>query len=427
MGKTSRFFKAFFGFKSPAPSDVDKQTKRRWTFFKSHTSYHHLSDASLNGQRDTPLHHRHSDQTAAVGLTNHDIAVAAVAVPHAAAEVVRMTTRTTTVVGADYRFSYELAAVKIQSYFRGYLARKALRALKSLVKLQALVRGHLTRKEAADDLRRLQALVRAHARIRACRVQLSESPQSTTKVKVASIHGPPTPEKYEHVRRLRTIKHNQSSILKNKGSNLYDERNEKVLEIDSTKPNIRRRTLFQPDQISNSKSQSLTNSRGSTIHPLGLSPSGSYEVTSLTAPLKYFGHDMEEQVSFGIGQNSPFYAISSNNGSMRISPFTPAKSDSSRSCISGYSDNPNYMAYTESSRAKVRSVSAPRQRPNFEFPSTTKRFSVYGYGSGGQRGSNLRDSFASKAYPGSGRLDRLGMPVGGVGYCENEFSSGYWN
>uniref|UniRef100_R7WDI9 Protein IQ-DOMAIN 31 n=1 Tax=Aegilops tauschii TaxID=37682 RepID=R7WDI9_AEGTA len=55
------------------------------------------------------------------------------------------------------------AAVLMQKAFRGYLARKALRALKSLVKLQALVRGYLVRKQAATTLHRLQALMRLQA------------------------------------------------------------------------------------------------------------------------------------------------------------------------------------------------------------------------------------------------------------------------
>lgn len=55
------------------------------------------------------------------------------------------------------------AAVVIQKAFRGYLARKALRALRSLVKLQALVRGYLARKRTAMTLRRLQALMRLQA------------------------------------------------------------------------------------------------------------------------------------------------------------------------------------------------------------------------------------------------------------------------
>lgn len=42
-------------------------------------------------------------------------------------------------------------------------ARRALRALKSLVKIQALVRGYLVRKQAAQTLHRLQALMRLQA------------------------------------------------------------------------------------------------------------------------------------------------------------------------------------------------------------------------------------------------------------------------
>uniref|UniRef100_A0A6N2NAF4 DUF4005 domain-containing protein n=1 Tax=Salix viminalis TaxID=40686 RepID=A0A6N2NAF4_SALVM len=61
----------------------------------------------------------------------------------------------------------DIAAITIQANFRGHLARRAFRALRSLVKLQALVRGVHVRKQSRIALQCMHALVRLQVSVRA--------------------------------------------------------------------------------------------------------------------------------------------------------------------------------------------------------------------------------------------------------------------
>ncbi|OEL27194.1 hypothetical protein BAE44_0011786 [Dichanthelium oligosanthes] len=61
----------------------------------------------------------------------------------------------------------DVAAVTIQAYFRGHLARRASKALKSLVRLQAVARGAYVRRQAEVAIHCMQAMVRLQMRVRA--------------------------------------------------------------------------------------------------------------------------------------------------------------------------------------------------------------------------------------------------------------------
>ncbi|CAO2197847.1 unnamed protein product [Urochloa humidicola] len=64
------------------------------------------------------------------------------------------------------------AAVKAQAAFRGYLARRSFRALKGIIRLQALIRGHLVRRQAVSTLRTTWLIVKVQALVRGRNVRL---------------------------------------------------------------------------------------------------------------------------------------------------------------------------------------------------------------------------------------------------------------
>uniref|UniRef100_A0A6P4AD22 protein IQ-DOMAIN 31 isoform X1 n=1 Tax=Ziziphus jujuba TaxID=326968 RepID=A0A6P4AD22_ZIZJJ len=68
----------------------------------------------------------------------------------------------------------EQAATKAQAAFRGYLARRAFRALNGIIRLQALIRGHLVRRQAVATLCSMLGIVKFQALVRGIRVRHSD-------------------------------------------------------------------------------------------------------------------------------------------------------------------------------------------------------------------------------------------------------------
>ncbi|XP_021767933.1 protein IQ-DOMAIN 1-like [Chenopodium quinoa] len=135
-----------------------KTEKRRWIFRKnsSHNQQYEANMTSKEVQADSISIHQHRRIIAA--------AEASIAAAKSAVATTKTAIRVQNIIPAYLAREY-YAALIIQTVFRGYLARRALRALKGIVKLQALVRGHNIRKQAKTTLKCMQALIRVQAKL----------------------------------------------------------------------------------------------------------------------------------------------------------------------------------------------------------------------------------------------------------------------
>ncbi|XWS56467.1 hypothetical protein CRYUN_Cryun09bG0087800 [Craigia yunnanensis] len=115
-----------------------------------------------------------SKRAYSVAIVTAMAAEAAVAAAQAAAEVVRLTS----VPRYAGKSKEEIAAIKIQTAFRGYLARRAFRALRGLVRLKSLIQGQSVKRQATSTFRCMQTLAHVQSQIRARRIRMSEENQA---------------------------------------------------------------------------------------------------------------------------------------------------------------------------------------------------------------------------------------------------------
>ncbi|TKY51189.1 IQ-DOMAIN 1 [Spatholobus suberectus] len=364
---------------STTPISTTPKEKKRWSFRRSSasatatatatptTTSKELSfvesnvTASQTVQTDTDIKNEQRKHAMAVAAATAAAADAAVAAAQAVAVVIRLTSAS----NGTSKSIEEAAAIKIQSVFRSHLARKALCALRGLVKLQALVRGRLVRKQAKATLRCMQALVTAQARARARRVQMVSE-------------GKPNQKQSTHRNAIEDdfFRHIYNEMDRSLEDNI------KIVEMDvcESKGNSRSRSSSVCHHGHHEQSDHRfsthfsTNGSYSKEEYYKVSPAPS-ALTELS-PRACSGHFED---CFSTAQSSPqFYSAVSRTDNSKH-PFGFPRPAYAESVSYDYPLFPNYMANTESSRAKVRSHSAPKQRPDsFERQPSRRRVSVEG-------------------------------------------------
>lgn len=435
MGRTTRWLRSLLGGKKePKQAHLDSlrlkdsnktKEKRRWSFGKcskdrhGNVEHHRESFSRENCVRDAENEqNRHAIAVAAATAAAADAAMVAA---HAAAAVVRLTSNGPFPLNVSIE---KWAAIRIQTMFRGYLARRALRALKGLVKLQALVRGYLVRKEADATLYCMQALIRAQARVRTRRLRMSEEAagQSVQMQQKQRRRHDYRPQRSIEGWNFNSAVDNMSYTQSRRGFSIgfpqqEMERNSddsaKIVEIDTFKPgqvaSLRRRNASSISDsgsaepsissnvsagrclFSNSTLQSSSPSQNeggytymsaqnvppaitssslrtglSIPSPVSdeISTSALHDLTPITLNGEQGFHS--EDYKFSTAQSSPQFlsASKANEATGNMGPSTPSKSrEYAQSYFHACCTFPSYMANTESSSAKVRSHSAPKQRP----------------------------------------------------------------
>ncbi|KAH0467144.1 hypothetical protein IEQ34_004382 [Dendrobium chrysotoxum] len=364
MGRATRWLKNLLGGKKEgrehketmafaaalAPSIDNTTEKKRWNYMSGRIS----CDMAWLRSQYAEKEKEQRKHAIAVAAATAAAAEAAVAAAQAAVAVVRLTNQSRRVILCGIH--EQLAALKIQRVFRGYLvsfipflygihillcgdsellqpsyafqfllllvsrhqlqAKKALRALKALVKLQALVRGYLVRKQAAATLRSIQALMRAQAIVRT--------------------------EKFRSLpRKSRSYKPLQESLdeasFRSQRLNGID-CSPKIVEIDTSRLKSR-----------SSRRTSLSDMDESFFN-------------SMSSPIPC---PVETPRCSSTAQNTPRLL----NSALSLAPPSPTKSSCGASngvflrLLNSAANSPSYMFSTQSFEAKVRWKSGSKQRP----------------------------------------------------------------
>ncbi|KAL1802663.1 hypothetical protein ACET3Z_031310 [Daucus carota] len=265
----------------------------------------------------------------------------------------------------------ESAAIKIQTAFRGHLARKALRALKGLVKLQAIVRGRAVRRQAIVTLNRLQSIVNIQSQFRMNRSQ--------TMVKTQCFQQNKELQEFAD----KDIKTDFNS-QKRRDSGLLTKEEENILCSTRRMAAIKRERLKEYT-FSNRRSAELELNKvdgrwrywlQQWIDTRMANTEDLHDVASVSSPKTKGREESRSRLTKSRTTRQQCNKDNELDITPRVRPFRHLKHQSIQEdgnfCRGKSAVVPTYMAATESAKAKVRSTSSPRPRPvNFDAQSET--------------------------------------------------------
>ncbi|KAL0464480.1 UNVERIFIED_CONTAM: protein IQ-DOMAIN 14 [Sesamum latifolium] len=260
----------------------------------------------------------------------------------------------------DDRASRELAATKIQAAFRGYLARKALRALKGVVKLQALIRGWGVRQQAINTLKCLQSIVNIHSEVCSKRCERIKDNSHCQDYKSQDFR-----EKDIKVDLNSQKRWDDSTLTKEEVKTLFLNKREASIKRERVKEyylSHRRSAETEREKVYGRRrywlEQWVDAQLAKSDNPGNLNRTSSAnarnrdEVGGGLPNLRYLQKQYQAEIS-----DSPTYIP------RRSYHHRKQRSIGDDSSFAGSPSIPAYMASTESAKAKARSLSSPRLRP----------------------------------------------------------------
>ncbi|KAM7254421.1 hypothetical protein ACFE04_003801 [Oxalis oulophora] len=377
MGGSKNWLKSLITNKKPTPNDQDPKAKNKWKLWRSGSEGWGSFYSTNDDRRGHVAPSETSDFSSSV-LVNTEAFTAAMAT------MMRARPKDFLAVKQEW------AAIRIQTVFRAFLARQALRALRAVVRIQAIFRGRQVRKQAAVTLRCMQALVRVQERMRLQSTKIASDEENkqnsqTDPIKQAEQSWCNSPGTVDEVR--AKIKTRHEGVMKRERAIAYSRSQNQsrtcpspIRRVDRVKSTGKNHKLDKSNNVSlewverwmaakpwesrlvaeecstDPSEISAPYSRKSDNHI-----SSYYSKTSEHESVNVRRNNVTTKISArppcsstGPSTNSPYDDRSTSNSSTSLSPIPKSTSNLVSECLEMCDQKPTYMNLTRSTKNKLR-------------------------------------------------------------------------